>query len=277
MHKFSHKAMDTAFNVSIASGVSEGLAASAAEACFDRIDAIERLLTRFSDSSDVAVIRSLKDGEIAVVSRETIEVLCVAAEVAAATDGAYDPALGKGFSRLVVDPDGRCVSVSGEGGLDLDFGGIGKGYALDECAKVLASEQFEISEYLLDAGTSTLLAKGGPWPIGVGGPFKSRTRQSTKVMLSDGALSGSGFEIQGAHIVDPRTGAKAGRWAQSWSRARTGAVADALSTAALSMSAASIEKACAALDAAVLVARDQPVFFDRFRDPLKSFTALSCR
>ena len=263
--------MDTAFGVSVASSVSEGLAASAAEACFDRIDAIERLLTRFSDSSDVAVIRALKDGEVAVVARETIEVLCIAAEVAAATDGAYDPTLGKGFSRLVVDAEGRKVSVVGEGGLELDFGGIGKGYALDECAKVLASEQFEIDSYLLDAGTSTLVAKGGPWPLGVGGPFKSRTKMPVKLELSDGALSGSGFEIQGAHVVDPRTGAKAGRWEQSWSRAPSGAVADALSTAALSMTAAAIEYACEALDASVLVARRQSRFMDRLRDPLQPF------
>ena len=271
MRKFSHKAMDTAFNVSVASSVPEDLAASAAEACFDRIDAIERLLTKFSDSSDVAVIRALGGGEVAVVSRETIEVLCAAAEVAAATRGAYDPTLGGGFSRLVVDAEGRRVSVDGERGLELDFGGIGKGYALDECAKVLASEQFEIDEYLLDAGTSTLLAKGGPWPLGVGGPFKARTRLQTKLDISDGALSGSGFEIQGAHVVDPRTGRKAGRWAQSWSRARTGAIADALSTAALSMPAAEIDLACEELGAAVLVARRQPAFADRFRDPLREF------
>ena len=271
MFKFSHKAMDTAFNVSVASSVSEGLAASAAEACFERIDAIERLLTRFSDSSDVAVIRALKDGDVAIVARETVEVLYVAAEVAAATGGAYDPTLGRGFSRLVVDVEGRKVSVAGGSGLELDFGGIGKGYALDECAKVLASEQFEIDSYLLDAGTSTLVAKGGPWSLGVGGPFKSRTRHPTKLSLSDGALSGSGFEIQGAHVVDPHTGTKAGRWEQSWSRASSGAVADALSTAALSMTSASLESACAALNASVLVARRQPQFMDRLRDPLKPF------
>ena len=51
----------------------------------------------------------------------------------------------------------------------------------------------------------------------------------TVLKLSEGALSGSGFEIQGAHIFDPRTGAPATRWAQSWSRAASAAVADALS------------------------------------------------
>ena len=52
-------------------------------------------------------------------------------------------------------------------------------------------------------------------------------------------------------------------------RAKSAAVADALSTAALSMEAAEIERACAELGARVTVAHDQEKAMDLFRDPLK--------
>ena len=261
--------MDTEFTVSFAADGDSAVCASAAAAAFARLDELELLLTRFNDTSDVAVIRGLKPGAVAVVARETMEVLTIAAQVCAATAGAFDPTVkARNFAALVLDTEHLRVSVK-EAPVELDFGGIGKGYALDEMAALLRSEQYGLEHWLLDAGTSTILASGGPWPLGVGGVWKTRTRLPTVLRLSSGALSGSGFEIQGAHIFDPRSGHAAERWAQSWARARSAAVADALSTAALSLSPDELSAAAAALDAAILVARRQKPFMDRFRDPLK--------
>ena len=236
-----------------------------------------------------------------MVAPETMDALVACARVCAATGGAFDPTVGPvmrrlkkagmkwdelpkdllddafargGMQRLVLDADHRRVSVKRDRlgrdtPLELDFGGIGKGFALDECAKVLEGEQFEMTDYLLDAGTSTQLVRGGPWKIGVGGVWKGRTRAETVLELRRGAVSGSGFELQGAHVVDVRRKTAARRWAQTWSRAASAAVADALSTAALSMDAAEIERACAALGARVLVARGQGKAMDLVRDPLK--------
>ncbi|MGN0847977.1 MAG: FAD:protein FMN transferase, partial [Kiritimatiellia bacterium] len=157
------------------------------------------------------------------------------------------------------------------GPVELDFGGIGKGYALDACAEILRSEQFDLRNWLLDAGSSTQVISGGPWSLGIGGRWKARTRLATVLRLSDGALSGSGFEVRGEHIQDVRRGGAAVRWAQSWSRAQTGAVADALSTAALALDARELAAACRELSAEILVARAQKPMFDRLRDPLKWF------
>ena len=296
----SHRAMDTAFTITIQSA-DAALATSAAEAAFARIDAVESLLSRFNDTSDVALIAALRPGEVGVVAPETMCALSTSARVCKATGGAFDPTVGPvmrrlkktgmawdaippdvledafargGMQRLVLDAEHRRVSVKRDRlgrdtPLELDFGGVGKGFALDECAKVLEGEQFEMTDYLLDAGTSTQLVRGGPWRIGVGGVWKGRTRLETVLELRAGAVSGSGFELQGAHIVDVRRKAAARRWAQTWSRCASAAVADALSTAALSMDAAEIERACAALGARVLVARDQNKAMDLVRDPLK--------
>ena len=174
----------------------------------------------------------------------------------------------RNFGDLAIDRDNLLVAVKRRG-VQLDFGGVGKGYALDEMARILRSEQYAQENWLLDAGTSTILVSGGPWPLGVGGAWKSRTRIETVLKMSSGALSGSGFEIQGAHITDPRTGEAASRWVQSWVRAPSGAVADALSTAALSLSSRELDAAAAEFGASILVARKQSRFADRFRDPLK--------
>jgi thiamine biosynthesis lipoprotein ApbE len=113
--------------------------------------------------------------------------------------------------------------------------------------------------------------RGGPWRIGVGGEWKGRTRQQTVLELRGGAVSGSGFTLQGAHVVDVRRKTAARRWAHAWSRAASAAVADALSTAALSMDAAELERACKTLDARILVAHNQKKAMDLLRDPLKWF------
>ena len=263
--------MDTAFTL-VVDGVDGALAASAAQACFDRIDALELLLSKFNDTSDVAMIRALKPGAIATVSREIVDLLVISARVCAATAGAFDPTVERrNFSDLTIDAAHSRVAVKGR--VALDFGGIGKGFALDECRKILEGEQFGLTRWLLDAGTSTVLVSGGPWPLGVGGPFKGRTRRATVESLSSGALSGSGPEIQGAHVWDVRRGTRNTRWAQSWAIAPTGAEADALSTAALSLAPEELQAAADALDARLLVARRQPTWMDRLRDPLIWYNA----
>ncbi len=164
----THQAMNTAFTVTIRSD-DAALASSAAEAAFARIDAIENLLSRFNDTSDVACISALKPGEVGVVAPETMDALVACARACAATGGAFDPTVGPvmrrlkkagmkwdelpkdvlddafargGMQRLVLDVDHRRVSVKRDRlgrdtPLELDFGGIGKGIALDECTKIL--------------------------------------------------------------------------------------------------------------------------------------------
>ena len=269
--------MDTTFTVSFGSQEDEALCASSSVACFARIDEIERLLTKFSDTSDVAVVRAIPSGGVAVVSCELMDVLVASVKVCSATGGAFDPTVeARSFGELILDVDNFRVGVK-NAPVALDFGGIAKGYALDECAKILRSEQYELSNWLLDGGTSTLFASGSRtpeeegWPVGVGGVWKERTKMPTVVRLSGGALSGSGFELRGEHVRDVRRGGAAVRWAQSWSRADSAVVADALSTAALSLDSREIRHACRELGAKVLVARHQRCFMDKFRDPLLGF------
>lgn len=101
-------------------------------------------------------------------------------------------------------------------GLRINFGGIGKGYALDRGATKLRAR--EITTALLSAGNSSVLALGGGpdgdgWCVGLRHPIFKNQRFGT-VRLRSYALGTSGqeeqsFEIDGlryGHILDPRSG-----------------------------------------------------------------------
>jgi thiamine biosynthesis lipoprotein len=299
----THKAMNTEFSIRFDSKDDPNLVEGAIAAAFAKIDDIERILSRFNDSSDTALIASLHPGEVATVTPTMMSALLSCVEVCAATGGAFDPTLAPvmdllrdkkmawgeikeeeiedafarcGMKRLVLDTENMRVSVTEDKlgrptPLLLDFGGIGKGIALDECRELLSSECYEVSNFIIDAGSSTILASGEKeWKIGVGGPWKKRTRLETAITLSNGILSGSGFELQGEHIINPLSHNAASEWAHVWVyTTKSAAIADALSTAAFSLTKDELKLAGKALESDILVARKQPLFADRFRDPLK--------
>jgi thiamine biosynthesis lipoprotein len=142
-----------------------------------------------------------------------------------------------------LEPKGRTAAAP----IDLDLGAVGKGYALDAALAVL--RDWEIGNVLLHAGTSTALAEGpgppGPgegrgWPVGAGaGP--DGTAGPGRVLLLKRALSGSGTEVKGPHVVDPRTGRPAAGHRAAWASHPSAAASDALSTAFLVMSTAEVE------------------------------------
>lgn len=146
-----------------------------------------------------------------------------------------------GFDKVRLDDVSQTVSYAVEG-LELDPGGIGKGYAADRAVSVLRS--LGISSALVSAGGSTLYALGRPpdgegWKVGVRDPSKPTTFLRF-VLLRDNALSTSGVseksvQIDGhryGHIFDPRSGEPVENMCQVSLTADTATESDALTKAA---------------------------------------------
>jgi thiamine biosynthesis lipoprotein len=81
------------------------------------------------------------------------------------------------------------------------------------------------------------------WPVGVGGTWEL-TGIPKRVLLYNRALSGSGSEVKGGHILDPRTGRRAEGHLAAWVSHPAAAVADALSTAFMAMSHKEVRRYC---------------------------------
>ena len=121
-----------------------------------------------------------------------------------------------GYQHVVLDPSARTVRFN-QPGIDLDPGGIGKGYAVDRIVGVLKREGVDAA--LVSAAGSSIYGLGAPpedsrgWPITISGPREPEEAAAT-VFLRDMSLSTSGsyekfFWAEGrtySHIMDPRTG-----------------------------------------------------------------------
>ncbi len=257
---FSHEAMTTTFRVFLA-GVTKQQAQQAATTVFRELDRLAAMLTRFDACSEIGQINLLDPGTSRRVTPEVMDGLLTALWAHRETNGTFDICLGDYVDRalrrprdgpvrnpsvghasmehLLIDPDSLTVGLHPDAParLCLDLGGIGKGFALDRVVDLL--EEQGIKRALLDSGTSTIYALCGEdddgWPIGMA---------EQTVILKNHALSGSGNEVKGPHIIDPQTGlAVQGRQAV-WAQAPAAAVADALSTAFMIMPPEAIGELC---------------------------------
>jgi thiamine biosynthesis lipoprotein len=121
-----------------------------------------------------------------------------------------------GYRHVHLDPGLRTVRFA-RPGMDLDPGGIGKGYAVDRMVRVL--KQAGVRSALVSASGSSIYGLGAPpdapegWPITISTP-RDPSAVAAHVVLRNMSLSTSGsyekfFWAEGrtySHIVDPRTG-----------------------------------------------------------------------
>lgn len=219
-------------------------AAEAAEAAVAEARRIERLWSRYRPDSIVSKINAAAGtAEPVPVDPETAAMLDFAARLHGLSGGRFDLTSGVlrhawDFRRAVrperahlrallervgwsrVQWDGGAIRLP-EPGMELDFGGIGKEYAADRCATLLA-ERGVVGGWINLGGDVRVLgpqADGRPWRLGIRHPRRSG-EVFASVSLARGALATSGdyerfVEIDGqrlCHILDPRTGWPVSHW-----------------------------------------------------------------
>jgi thiamine biosynthesis lipoprotein len=257
-------AMACRFEVTLA-GEDAAHVAAAQEALAD-VDRIEDVLTVFRDSSEVSrVNRDAAGGPVRV--SETLAGLLERCRVLhRETGGAFDPsaaALSRcwgflrregrlpsaeevkaamtqvGFDNVELDREARAVRFLRHD-LGLNFGAVGKGYALDRVAEGMRRKG--VPRALLSAGGSSVLAFGGGDEGFVVDVRSPRARAAlARIRLRDAALGTSGageqyFEAGGkryGHVLDPRTGWPAVGVLSASAVGPTATDCDALSTAFL--------------------------------------------
>jgi FAD:protein FMN transferase len=264
-HSFFGHAMGARVEITIdesACDAGRERARRAARRALVELERLDGMLSDWKSSSELTALNTSADA-CRAASDEFRDVLTRSLEIAAATDGLFDPTIGPSVrlwresrtagtlpSADTVDAarrrvDWRTVTIDGtrvcraNGAIALDFGGIGKGYGALRalatlrdagCPRALVAIAGDVA-----AGNAPSDAEG--WSVEIA-PESASLRPETLV-VRNAAVSTSGgsvqyVEIDGvryAHIVDPRTGVGATKLAQVTVVGPLDCAVDALGTA----------------------------------------------
>jgi thiamine biosynthesis lipoprotein len=249
----------------------------------DLVEALEAQLTVFRDDSEVIRINRQAAFHPVPVEPRLFALLREAVRLYDETGGALDITSGPlseawGFSRregrvpseadiaaaldrvgmqhVILDERRQTIQFR-RPGLCVNLNSMGKGYAVDRMAELLAEQG--IDDYLVHGGKSSVLARGDQpgsqaagWLIGLRHPLRPAERLA-EIQLRNGSLSTSGSGTQFfirrgrryGHVLDPRTGRPAEGLFSATVIAHTAAEAEGLSTAFYVMGPDRVEEYCA--------------------------------
>lgn len=216
------------------------------EEALDEVDRIDRLMSNYKPESPLSELNRHAAGADhatpMVVDAELFGMIAESLRYSRESAGAFDITVGPlmrawgffkgdgrvptpralaavrqrvGYRHVLLDADHHTIAFDRQG-VELDLGGIAKGYAVDRVVELLRARK--ISSALVSAGGSTIYAIGAPpgedgWDVSVQDPLHA-TQIARTMRLKDRSLSIAGrseksFERNGvvySHIMDPRTG-----------------------------------------------------------------------
>lgn len=168
------------------------------------VEAVDDSLTIHRPSAATALNEALAGGGSVEISDPLLlEALVLADAAVAATGGLFDPTAGEGvgggWARLAIDH--AAARVTADGPVAFDFGGFGKGYALDRAGDILRAAG--VGSALLSAGESSIAVigahpLGGGWPLAIPDPVVPGGTL-TVIEVEDAALSISATVGAGMH------------------------------------------------------------------------------
>ena len=238
--EFQQPHMGTLFTITLYA-TNEVSAQAAADAAFVKVAALNQTMTDYDPESELMRLCRQPVGQPVPVNAELFEILAESRRVAELSEGAFDPTIGPvvrlwrrarrtetlpspeqlahaqesvGWRKLSLDVQNRTVTLLATN-MQLDLGGIAKGYAADAALKVLREQGIRSA---LVAASGDIAAGDAPpgqsgWHVSIGTPFQREGKERT-LTLRNAAVSTSGDSeqfvvIEGkhySHIVDPRTG-----------------------------------------------------------------------
>ncbi len=209
---------------------------------FSRMEELDGLLSTYIESSAVSALNRGAGGGPMAVPFEVYEVVRHGIAYSQLSGGAFDITIGPliqlwgvtgdtprvpseseisaalefvDFRRIVLLESGKRILLEGQGML-LDLGGIAKGYAADEAAKILREQGH--SQGLINFGGNIVAIgsrpDGTPWRIGIQHPEESRGDTIAIVEVADRTVVTTGKyerfflhnDVRYHHIIDTKTG-----------------------------------------------------------------------
>ena len=240
--ELSDEAMGSTFAIVLYGSERKALE-TAADAAFDEAHRLDRLLSNYRPDSEWSVMNRTAADRPVKLSAELFQLLSDCLHYSRHSDGAFDITVGPlmkvwgfykgegalprpadvsdaltrvGYRHVRLDARARTIRFDRRG-VELDPGGIGKGYAVDRMVATLRQNGVRIA--LVSAAGSSIYGMGAPpneragWPITIRAP-ENPDRSAAEVSLKDMSLSTSGSyekffwadDKRYAHIIDPRTG-----------------------------------------------------------------------
>ena len=212
------------------------------DTALDEVDRIDRLMSHYKAQSPLSQLNRGAATAAIAVDPELFDLIARSIDYSRDTAGAFDVTVGPlmkawgffngdgrvpaaaelanlmrhvGYRHVVLDRPSRTIRFDVPG-VELDLGGIAKGYAVDRVVTLL--QQHGITAALVSAGGSTVYALGHPpgssaWEVKIQDPVHP-DKVALTVALTNRALSVAGrsaktFEANGvvySHIMDPGTG-----------------------------------------------------------------------
>ena len=241
----------------------EQAAVQGARAAFQRIAALENIFSSYRPDSELRRLSAQAGGGPVKVSSALFTVMQKAQELARRTEGAFDVTVGPyvelwrearrmrhlpktqelrradslvGWQNIHLDAKKRTVQLSVPG-MQLDMGGIAKGYILDQALAVL--KEAGLPRALIRAGGDIVAGSPPPGQDGWQVTVANAQPGQDEIELAHAAVASSGdtqqfVEIGGtrySHVLDPRTGRGLTSRRAATVIAPDGATADSYATA----------------------------------------------
>lgn len=235
---------------------------------FEQVDMLESHISNWREDSDIAALNRAAGSHAVSVHRDVLELLRYAGDIYKRTNGAFDVTVGPlldlwgfyrkegefpapealeaarrrvGFSAVSWDMEAGTAKLD-HPEMNIDFGGIGKGMAVDRMANMLRSNN--VHRAAIHSGSSSMRLLDAPpnsagWTVRIRHPYNEVDEPIDTIELVNASISTSAgyenwVELDGkkySHIFDPRTGLPVEGILSTSAIAATGVESDALSTA----------------------------------------------